>query len=68
MPYPQPGDSQHLRPCLCPECRTLLGLINDQGELVICAVRIPEGTRVYCLACGLCIVLKEADNAESGGN
>ena len=47
-----PSGLQHLRPCLCPTCRTLLGLINDQGELVICAVRIPEGTRVYCLACG----------------
>ena len=55
-----PSDLQHLRPCLCPTCRTLLGLINDAGELVICAVRIPEGTRVYCLACGLRIMLREA--------
>jgi len=61
-----PNVSQHLRPCLCPTCRVLLGLINDQGELVICAVRIPEGTRVYCLACGLRIMLREATHAKSG--
>lgn len=60
MTYPQPSDSKHLRPCLCPHCRTLLGLINDAGELVICAVRVPAGAQVWCLACGLGVTLVEA--------
>jgi len=65
MLYPQPGDLTHLRPCLCPTCRVLLGLINDQGELVICAVRVAWGV-VYCLACGEWVEWRR--DAESGGN
>ena len=46
-----PSDLQHLTPHFCPVCREVMGLVNDQDELVICAVRVACGV-IYCLACG----------------
>ena len=46
-----PTNSTTLTPHFCPVCREVLGLVNDRGELVICAVRVAWGV-VYCLTCG----------------
>jgi len=51
MPYPQPGDSTRLRHYLCPKCQTLLGLVNDAGELVIATIAVSFGG-FRCLQCG----------------
>ena len=43
--------SPSLTPVLCLECREMLGLVNDRGELVICAIVLEYGG-IRCLKCG----------------
>ena len=60
-----PSDLPSLTPVFCPDCRAMMGLVNDQGELVICAVRVACGV-IHCLACGERVEWRQRD-AESGG-
>ena len=63
MPYPQLNDSTRFL-LFCPNCRTLLCVINDQGELVTPAFRVACGV-IHCLACGERVEWRQRD-AESG--
>ena len=64
MSHPQPPNSTRFL-LFCPTCRTLLCVVNDNGELVTPAFRVASGV-VYCLACGERVEWRR--DAESGGN
>ena len=64
MSNPPPNDSTRFL-LFCPNCRTLLCVVNDQGELAAPVFRVAWGV-IYCLACGERVEWRQRD-AESGG-
>jgi len=65
MTYQPPPSSTTLTPAYCPRCRLLLGLVDEDGALVIMTIRVAWGV-IYCLACGERVEWRQRD-AESGG-